>query len=51
MRYIEFGKNHKELSTVILGMMRISSLSLMNTGLTLVTDSRILCLLLQQRDT
>ena len=21
MRYIEFGKNHKELSTVILGMM------------------------------
>lgn len=27
MRYIEFGKNHKELSTVILGMMRISSLS------------------------
>ena len=27
MRYIEFGKNHKKLSTVILGMMRISSLS------------------------
>lgn len=27
MKYIEFGKNNKKISTVILGMMRISSLS------------------------